>query len=264
MADLVQLDETDKLVGEDASSDDVLKMIQERQPQEEEEQTEPEQEAASSEPESTEEESSTEEKEEESKEEPEETKEEPKKESAPPVDQTAIYRQGLQDALTLLREKQAKAKEAEKALTPDQALDQFAADPLRFIDQAVAPYKQELERVKNLRALDVARQNEDYYKFEPIINRIREKHPNLIQTSDPLEREEAFLYLAKGMYQAEQERKNKRQEKQEKEKRIEQKKSASSLPASTKKVAQTKAKKDIKDMTSEEMLKAFPELRSHV
>lgn len=153
--------------------------------------------------------------------------------------------------LDLLKQKKAEPKPKEP--TNEELLESLAADPKGFIRSQIQPYEVKLRQVEELRALDTARlYNADFRRLEPTVTKLREVHPNLADGKSAIEKWEVYYLLAKGMEVQRNEINSKKKEDTVKAKRLQEKKTASGIPRSTKATA-PKSSKSVENMTSDEI-----------
>ena len=177
MAELVAMEEDLPLVSEheDKSSDDLAKLISQAQPQE----TQPEPEPQREEPVQEEQPAA----EEEVPEEAEPVEEEPAQPAqASTVNVEETYRKGARDTMELMRDYLAKSKEPEKPKTPrdpNKALEEFAENPDAYLrtqfGALIDPYKREISRLEDQRAIDAAMGNPDFRRLRPVIDSLMQK-----------------------------------------------------------------------------------------
>ena len=189
---------------------------------------------------------------------PEQPVEEPQRQA----DMSAIYQKGVQDALAQFKDilqKQQPAQQAKKH-SPEELIEQFTKDPQNFlenlIEQKLTPHRSEIQKVEENTVRNTARRaNSDFARLEPVVNKIMDIHPGLVQSKSAAERLEVYYLLAKGLEAQEQLRKQSGQNAKSDQKQAKRKQSASMLPEASKKSVPTDDDKPFDKLSAAEMKK---------
>lgn len=187
---------------------------------------------------------------------------------APEPDKDSIYRQAVQDVLGQLKgqfNQNQQAPESKKQSNPEETLEKFTQDPEGFlaqlIEQKISPHRQEISKIEeNTIRATARRNNSDFAKLEPVVDKIQEMHPSLVSGKNVAETLEVYYLIAKGLEAQENEKKSQSSKDKETQSRQASKRSASMLPKGTRKTVSSGNEKPFHALSSDDMRKRIAEM----
>jgi len=183
------------------------------------------------------------------------------------VDHSAVELQRLRDQnrqltdiMSQVTQNKNQVKPVQKpVLTTEEELESLATQPKSFVngavDEKLQPIMSRLQAYETQQALNVARQNKDFVRLEPLIEKIKQQRPNMMPGASAIDSLEAYYHIARSLDMQERDRKSQDKTSSDKKKRMKAKKNASTIPKSSKNVNQSTPKKTVDKMTAAELKK---------